>query len=541
MSLQESESRQFGSAESANSEHARQSDSLSDNRVEHRIEKSGPQSERIQSEPLSEPLFEAQSEPTYEKTFHQIVEAIQRQLAHQPQLHFRVSLSGEESQFTRFNQSKVRQTGEVRDGQIRLTLIATAKDADEGESREPQNKTVAATLPFVGSFATDWVSIQSAIAELQKDLHHLPIDPYAVLPTIPVKPPTPSAQNPSCQAHPTQNHRSREVHTGQLLTIAALPEAILSPVQSLDFSGLYAGGRSYRAYADSTGKHHWFETPTFTLDYSLFGQQPNEAVKGTIAGQQWHPASYAQSIKLAQQQLSLCARPVKQVPRGRYRTYLAPAAVADIIDTVAWGGGLGEASLRQGNSAFSRLENGEVALSKKFSLGEDFQRVGLPRFNHDGEVAPAQLPVIEQGQWANALVNGRSAKEYGKRSNGANREEAIQAPLVAPGTLKTADILTQLWTGLYVSNVHYLNWSDLTAGRMTGMTRYACFWVEEGEMVAPIENLRFDDDLYRFLGEGLIDLTEQQTFIPAVGTYDRRSLGGMWVPGMLIEDFRYTL
>ncbi len=42
-------------------------------------------------------------------------------------------------------------------------------------------------------------------------------------------------------------------------------------------------------------------------------------------------------------------------------------------------------------------------------------------------------------------------------------------------------------------------------GEITGMTRYACFWVEKGEIVAPIENLRFDDYLYRFLGEGLID------------------------------------
>ena len=59
--------------------------------------------------------------------------------------------------------------------------------------------------------------------------------------------------------------------------------------------------------------------------------------------------------------------------------------------------------------------------------------------------------------------------------------------------------------------------------------------------MAPIENLRFDDDLYRFLGEGLIGLTDEQTFVPEVGTYDNRSLGGMWMPGMLIDQFRYTL
>ena len=73
------------------------------------------------------------------------------------------------------------------------------------------------------------------------------------------------------------------------------------------------------------------------------------------------------------------------------------------------------------------------------------------------------------------------------------------------------------------------------------MTRYACFWVENGEIVAPIENLRFDDSLYQFWGENLVALTNVQEFIPDVGTYEHRSLGGTWVPGMIVDNFTYTL
>ena len=259
-----------------------------------------------------------------------------------------------------------------------------------------------------------------------------------------------------------------------------------------------------------------------------------------MAGNQWQQQDYQQSIESAAKQLALSNVTRRRVERGQYRTYLAPTAVAEIIDTIACGG-LGAAALRQGNSAFSRLEKGEVALSHQFSLGEDFQRSRRPRFNADGEIAPLQLPIIQNGHWVNALVNGRSEKEYGQPSNGANRAEAMRAVSVAPGTLKEEAILSELKTGLYVSNLHYLNWSDLSAGHITGMTRYACFWVDNGKLVAPIENLRFDDDLYRFLGEGLMAVTDRQTFIPATGTYNRRSLGGMWVPGMLIESFRYTL
>jgi predicted Zn-dependent protease len=65
--------------------------------------------------------------------------------------------------------------------------------------------------------------------------------------------------------------------------------------------------------------------------------------------------------------------------------------------------------------------------------------------------------------------------------------------------------------------------------------------VENGEIIAPIENLRFDESLYRFWGEKLVDLTNFQEFIPEVGTYDSRQLGGSLVPGMLVENFTYTL
>ena len=472
-----------------------------------------------------------------ETVFNQLLEAIGNQLsAHssrstQSETHFTLSLAGEDSQFTRFNSAKVRQSGQVRDAQLRLTLMSA-------------QQTTQARLPFTGHFKTDWESAQRILNDLQADLPYLPEDPYVVLPSA------------------AGQIRSREVRSGKLIASNAIAKAILSPVSHLDFAGLYAGGITYRAYGDSAGKRHWFEAPSFTLDYSLFTssasasssstsqsgprqsglrQSGYKAVKGTLAGQTWNSADYQKNIERSQQQLALLQRPTESVARGAYRTYLAPAAVADLMDTLMYGG-LGEASLRQGSSAFEKLEQGEATLSRQFSLGEDFQRIGVPRFNEDGLIAPSQLSVIHQGRWATSLVNARSAKEYSKRSNAANRSESLRAPVVAPGQLEEAEILSALDTGLYLSNLHYLNWSDLHAGRITGMTRYACFWVERGEIVAPIENLRFDDSFYRFLSEeALLGLTKKQAFLPAVDTYERRSLGGIWTPGMLIDQFRYTL
>ena len=46
-------------------------------------------------------------------------------------------------------------------------------------------------------------------------------------------------------------------------------------------------------------------------------------------------------------------------------------------------------------------------------------------------------------------------------------------------------------TGLFVGNLWYTNFSDMSACRTTGMTRFATFWMDGGEIVAPVNVLRW--------------------------------------------------
>ena len=117
----------------------------------------------------------------------------------------------------------------------------------------------------------------------------------------------------------------------------------------------------------------------------------------------------------------------------------------------------------------------------------------------------------------------------------------MQAPSLEGGELAAADALTALGTGLYVSNLWYLNFSDRPACCITGMTRYACLWVEDGRYVGPIADLRFDDSLYTLLGSKLEALTSTRSYVPETGTYGARNLGGILLPGALIGEFQFTL
>ncbi|MDJ0615672.1 MAG: TldD/PmbA family protein [Calothrix sp. MO_192.B10] len=439
-----------------------------------------------------------------EVSFNQLAETLFQKK--QTDEHFTLKLKCERSQFTRFNRAQVRQTGCVADGWVELKLMQNQRSAYH-------------CFPFTGDGEVDWQQGYQALQELRQEVPYLPTDPYLVL--------------------PTDNNSSHEVHSGELLSEESLVPMVLESVSDLDFTGIYAGGAMIRAYADSSGQKHWFASDSFTLDYSIFNSQ-GQAVKGDFAGSEWHQDSYNAKIASAKRQLELLSRPAKKISRGQYKTYFAPAAVSDLLLMLSWGG-VSEADIQQGNSALAKLYRQEKSLSPAFNVKENFKLGLVPRFNQLGEIAAPELPLIDKGILVNTLVNSRTAKEYSKAANGANGSESLRSPEISPGSLSTEQILPNLDTGLYVSNLHYLNWSDRHTGRITGMTRYACFWVEGGEIVAPIENLRFDESLYRFWGENLVDLTDFQEFIPEVDTYESREPGGSLVPGMLVEDFTYTL
>jgi len=76
---------------------------------------------------------------------------------------------------------------------------------------------------------------------------------------------------------------------------------------------------------------------------------------------------------------------------------------------------------------------------------------------------------------------------------------------------------------------------------MTGMTRFATFWVENGKIVAPANVMRFDDTLYRMLGDNLEALTRERELLLESSTYGSRVLTSVTLPGALVSQMNFTL
>ena len=419
-----------------------------------------------------------------------------------------LNLSGEETLFLRFNHGKVRQSTEVHQFIMELRLQC-----------EKRNSSVAINLSGDGDF--DLLVSQEALARARAEIESLPEDPYFV---------------------PHENHGVSEFIAAIKLPSALEVAMVVGEAHgNVDQAGFYAGGPKYRASLNSLGQDHWFESHSYFYDFSIFTEnlegQP-KAIKGLFSKSEWEPQALLAYVNSLHETLPALQRPEVALKPGAYRAYLAPAAVAEIIQVLGYRG-LELSDVKQGNSGLLKFLDSKNLWSEKFNMTQNFKTGMAPRFNGLGELAPEELSIIEKGQLKNWLVSSRASKEYGFPSTGSDGR--LRSVEIKKGTLKEKEILKSLGTGLYLSDLHYLNWSDIQAARVTGMTRYSCFWVEDGEIKAPIKDLRFDDSLFSLFGSELIDLTESSQNKIDVSTYFESAVGGLRVPGILVGAMNFKM
>jgi predicted Zn-dependent protease len=414
--------------------------------------------------------------------------------------------SGEASDFVRFAGGAVRQAGSVQQRAVTVDLIEGRRHA-------------SGVLTLSGSPVEDRARLAALIGELRAMRAELADDPYLLYATD----------------APSTDRR----HVARLPERAAAVNEIQAMGRGRDLVGIYAAGAMHAGFASSFGQRNWYSTENFNLDWSFF-YDADKAVKAAYAGTEWNSEALHRKAELAGEQLAGLARGPKRIAPGRYRVYLAPAALWELLGVLGWGG-FGLRAHRTKTTPLLRMIEEGARLHPSIRLMENTAEGVAPDFEDAGFARPDQVVLIDAGAYRDCLVSPRSAVEYGVPTNGASGAEAPSSIDMAAGTLPSERILAELGTGIYVSNLWYLNFSDRTACRTTGMTRFATFWVERGQIVAPLEVMRFDETVYRMLGEHLIGLTAEREFILDPGSYYQRSTDSARLPGALVDDFTLTL
>jgi predicted Zn-dependent protease len=413
-------------------------------------------------------------------------------------------LSAERSDFVRFNKSRVRQAGAVEQIYLSIRLVSGRRQA-------------SATITLSNA-PEDAELALATLRRLRETVSQLPDDPWLLIADKPVSTDT--------------------VRRGRLPAAGQMIDDVVRESKQVDLAGFHAAGVSYRAFANSLGQRNWHEVDTFNMDWSLH-LHADKAVKASYGGTHWDSGVYAGRLRDSVEKLQLLKAPAHTLQPAAYRAYLAPDALAEVTGLLEWNA-FSVRARKTRQSALMRMDHGDT-LSPRVSMIENVEAGVGPAFQADGFAKPASVTLIDQGRLDQSLVSPRSAKEYGIEANGASGAESPEALEILPGGLAEEDVLRVLDTGLYIGNLWYLNFSDRAAGRITGMTRFGTFWVEGGRIVAPVNVLRFDDTIYRMLGENLIDLTRTQDMLLSTWTYGERSTASSRLPGALLAEMRFTL
>ena len=436
--------------------------------------------------------------------FHELAAALDQAL--QPGETYTAYFAAEETDFVRFNQGRVRQPGSVRQWSLGIDLIRGRRHA-------------TCHLALGGQAPADVPRLQRALQDLRALIADVPEDPYLL--------------------YATEVHSSSNKRPGRLLPAGEAVEAIVAAAAGLDMVGIYAAGRICRGFANSFGQRNWHEVENFNFDWSLY-HRSDKAVKSAYAGFAWDGTELGARMEAARVHLEHLKAPPRTLDPGRYRAYLTPAALAELVDMLCWGG-FSEKQRQVKQSPLQKFYDGQLQLNRMVTMGENAGGGVAPAFQGEGYLKPDALPLIAGGLPAATMISPRTAQEYALAENGADGDETPESMDMAGGTLAAADVLGALGTGIYIGNLWYCNFSDRMNCRVTGMTRFASFWVEHGKIVAPLNVMRFDDSLFRVLGENLEALTATPELLIDAHSYDNRSTSSARLPGALVRDFSLTL
>ena len=165
---------------------------------------------------------------------------------------------GENSHFTRFNQSKVRQNGFVSDATLSITLICN-------------QKTCSTSFSLTKNLSNDLAVALEHLNSLRSDIVFLPEDPFIVF--------------------PKEGQSSSQKKTGQLLSIDNVIDSLSPAIKNVELAGIWASGNIFIGYANSKGLFHWFSTDSYSFDYSLITES-EKMVKDTFAGSHFNLDEY---------------------------------------------------------------------------------------------------------------------------------------------------------------------------------------------------------------------------------------------------------
>jgi len=140
---------------------------------------------------------------------------------------------------------------------------------------------------------------------------------------------------------------------------------------------------------------------------------------------------------------------------------------------------------------------GQKILSDKISIwddGRDPRTIATP-FDFEG-VAKQHVDVFKKGVANGVLYGSYTAHREGKKSTGHYGGINL---IMGPGDATVPEMIAATKRGIMITRFHYANITHVMTAGLSGMTRDGTFLIEDGKIISPVKNMRFNQSIVEAL------------------------------------------
>lgn len=324
-----------------------------------------------------------------------------------------------------------------------------------------------------------------------------------------------------------------EAKTFNATTAAMTPESradavakslIIAKQGKLESAGFLENSTDFDAMMNSKGLFAYNKSTDVSFSVTLRNQEGtgsgyvqkgyNDITKLDVAG----------STKAAAMKANGSAG-AKAIEPGKYTVILEPLAASDIIRGMF--SGFDARSADEGRSYMSKKGGGsrlgEQLFDEKVTMYSDPMNPELPFSTFTGDGRPQQKTVwIEKG-----VVKKLAYSRYWAQQKNVEPLPQANRMIMEGGTASLEDLIKNTEKGILVTRFYYIRSVDAQSMLLTGLTRDGTFYIENGKIVYPIKNFRFNESPVIMLNN-----------VEELGKPERS--GGMLVPPMRIKDFTFS-
>jgi predicted Zn-dependent protease len=380
-----------------------------------------------------------------------------------------------------------------------------------------------------GSTSTNEITdaaLEAAVAQAEQLARLSPVD-AEYLPTLGRQTYQPTHGFADATADISPHHRAETIHDA----ITACEKA------NVIGAGFYRD--SVNAGGSATKNGNFSYERSSALSFAMTARTPDGGSSGYFLRSHFDARKFdPKRISREAIRKALDSKNPRALDPGTYPVILEPQAVADLLGNFLVGA-FDARRADEGRGAFSapggKSRLGEKMFDERVNVFSDPWHPAVPGSQDAQDGLPAKkLFLIRNGVVENLVYSRFWAKKKDKEPTHGPVNTLLETsahPADMDEMIRTMD------RGLLVGRFWYIRMVDPRTVLLTGLTRDGVWLIENGKVVHPVRNFRFNQSIIQMLAAGNVDLIGQSE---RVGGSEGQGRGAGFFPALKLRAFNFT-